>query len=328
MIVRRLIFDIKLYIASFDAKAWFHLARHDPEFSVYARSAIGIRCYTELFTEHIINDNCEKYTLFNKLHRQPSPTGESLPARIETNGDVKYYINNRLHRNGDLPAVTQYNGTLTYYKNGYQHRDRSATGESQPAYISKDETRYYFQGHLHNDNDQPAVIRITGTIIYYNHGYMHRDHDQPAIIFFDGTLEYYHRGNLHRDNDLPARIYANGTLEYYYHGERHRDGDQPAVIDVTTRSISYYVNGKLHRCSAKDDNEETIKKYVNDARSRHTKPRNGDLPAVIYFDKHIKFYEDNRRWFKKRIQQCSDADFNYYLSLCTQREYIENIFKV
>lgn len=84
---------------------------------------------------------------------------------------------------------------------------------------------------------------------WYRDGVLHRDDDEPAAIWISGARQWYRDGLLHRDNDKPAVTRANGSQEWWRHGQRHRDDDKPAVIADGTQM--WYRNGLLHR----DDNK-------------------------------------------------------------------------
>jgi hypothetical protein len=51
--------------------------------------------------------------------------------------------------------------------------------------------RYYKEGELHRDGDEPAIEYSDGTKYYYKEGLPHRDGDKPAIEWPDGTKYYY-----------------------------------------------------------------------------------------------------------------------------------------
>ncbi len=369
--ISSLIFDIKLYIAGFNADAWYLMYRYDPEFKHYAQSTDGIRLYTDLFTKierypNYLDITVEKYLLFNKLHRQPDISGESSPAVIKSDGTLKYFINGEMHRNGDNPAyvfdvaddvscddekliaayhkngkihrnddingteqpaliyydgaIEYYNndklhrkgdqpaimcsdGTLEYFKNGRRHRDVDEFGCEQPAYICGTHVKYFNNGVLHRNEDQPAVIYFNDVEIYYKHGETHRNDDKPAICFADGGVKYYKNNKLHRDGDLPVDISADGTLKYYKNDNLHRDNDQPAVICYKNRCIKYYIDGAKHR----DNN----------------------LPAVIKSNGEVSYYNHDNR-FSPNNGSCNYASvktIDILLNMCEQKEYIMNIWK-
>ena len=58
-------------------------------------------------------------------------------------GNVEYYKNGVLHRDGDLPAVISARGDLEYYKNGRRHRDNG------PAVIRKNGVCSWYKNGVH-----------------------------------------------------------------------------------------------------------------------------------------------------------------------------------
>jgi len=73
--------------------------------------------------------------------------------------------------------------------------------------INYDEIEY---SRLHRENDEPAIIRETGSKFWYKNGQPHRDGDEPAIIYADGSKVWYKNGQSHREGDEPAYIFSNG----------------------------------------------------------------------------------------------------------------------
>ena len=113
-----LVFDIKIFIASFDADAWFRLTLIDDEFKSYSCCPKGIKHFKQLFTQPIKFDDHIEYKLLNRIHRD-----NDLPAIIYSNGTQEWYRNGRRHRNNDRPAVIYSNGTQEWFQNGQLHRD-------------------------------------------------------------------------------------------------------------------------------------------------------------------------------------------------------------
>ena len=88
-------------------------------------------------------------------------------------------------------------------------------------------------------------------IKWFKDGKLHRDNDQPAEIYADGTRCWYKDGKPHRDNDLPAVIYAIGTQYWYKDGikyipnESHTIQEKPlsparlqqSIIDIVVESL-------------------------------------------------------------------------------------------
>jgi protein associated with RNAse G/E len=52
-------------------------------------------------------------------------------------------------------------------------------------------------------------VEEDGTQKWYKNGKLHRDRDEPAVIKADGSRWWYKDGKYHRDGDEPAVIYAN-----------------------------------------------------------------------------------------------------------------------
>ena len=84
----------------------------------------------------------------------------------KTYGDVRTYLNDRLHSFNDLPAV-HYNDDKynAWYKYGLLHRDNDL-----PAVISHNVREWRVNGKLHRDNNRPAFKDIGGTKCWYLHG--------------------------------------------------------------------------------------------------------------------------------------------------------------
>jgi len=68
---------------------------------------------------------------------------------------------------------------------------------------------------------EPApVIDEDGDQRWFNKaGHLHRENDLPAIVRADGSKAWAKNDKLHRDNDLPAVIYADGGKVWFKNGE-------------------------------------------------------------------------------------------------------------
>jgi antitoxin component YwqK of YwqJK toxin-antitoxin module len=157
---------------------------------------------------------------------------------IDYDKNKKFYLNGKLHSDGDLPAIIHHGGTKEYYKNGKLHRDGYLPAEIYPTGTQM----YYKNGQRYRDNELPTIIGPGGSQWFYKNGELHRDGDLPAVIRPNGNKDYYKNGLLHRDGDLPAIINSDGYQHYYKNGLLHRDGDLPAVIEPDG-SQYYYKNG-------------------------------------------------------------------------------------
>jgi starvation-inducible outer membrane lipoprotein len=49
---------------------------------------------------------------------------------------------------------------------------------------------------------------------WYKNGKIHRDNDQPAVIDVDGYKAWHKNGEYHRDNNLPAII--KDDMKWWY----------------------------------------------------------------------------------------------------------------
>ena len=74
-------------------------------------------------------------------------------------------------------------------------------------------------GTLHNYEEPciDGIDGISGKYWYYN-GKLHRDNDQPAVMYNNGTQHWYQHGKQHRDNDQPASI--NNTGKWWYQRDK------------------------------------------------------------------------------------------------------------
>ena len=172
----------------------------------------------------------------------------------KTNDCVKYYKNNKLHRDGDLPAIEYANGSKCWYKNGKRHRDND-----KPAEINYDvdgkkiSEMYYCDNKFHRAN-KPAIIE------YFFNGYK-----KCQEIFF----QFYLLGKLHRLNG-PAicHKFKNGKIDkhksrYYVNGRLHNTKGPAKYLHnnwVYGYFPCFYINGK--RISEQNfyPNENKVKK--------------------------------------------------------------------
>jgi hypothetical protein len=191
-------------------------------------------------------------------------------------------------------TVISDDGTQRWYQNGKLHRD-----DDQPAVIyANGRCDWYQDGKLHRDGDKPAKICADGTLFWCQHGEAHRDNDQPAIIHIDGWKEWRQRGYLHRDNDQPALTYVDGRCEWYQNGKLHRDNDLPAVI-YADGSQFWYQHGERHR---DNDRPAVIRAYGSRKWYQCGKyHRDNDQPAVFRPDgtqiwiQYNEIHRDNDR---------------------------------
>jgi hypothetical protein len=85
---------------------------------------------------------------------------------------------------------------------------RTRMNQTIKRFESDGRERWYRNGKLHRDGDQPAIVSNDYTAWY----------QQPAIVSNDYTA-WYQRGHLHRIGG-PAVVHANGCLEWFFEGYR------------------------------------------------------------------------------------------------------------
>jgi len=190
--INELIFDIKVYIASFHSLTWYNLTRIDDEFRDYSRTKEGMNMFVKLFymweTRHNVKIRVGKWyeryidtiklgTLFGVVNSINDEPAEIIIEEIE-----------------QLPYITK-----RWYKNGLKHRDDYDGQSDMPAEVE------YYKSREHKQ--------------WYKNGLIHRDGDLPAIISFNGkTRNWLKNGIACRDNDLPACILNDQIYFWYVNG--------------------------------------------------------------------------------------------------------------
>lgn len=128
---------------------------------------------------------------------------------VYADGDVGWYRNGVLHRDG-APAVVRNDGGWSWYQKGVEHR------VGGPATFDGDRCYYWMQhGKLHNHNG-PAFIELGRAARWYHHGVLHR-HGGPAVIVNGRKMEWYHYGRRHRRSG-PAVVQHN-CIAWYTMGQ-------------------------------------------------------------------------------------------------------------
>lgn len=182
-----LIFDVRKYIATFDAVAWLRLFMIDDEFKNYAVSREGIDTFIKMFT-YIDNNGSTRLRLFECLH-----SVNDQHALINAFGDKCWYFMGKLHRDNDKPAM-----------------------------VTKNDDKYWYKmGKLHRENDQPAAIEVDCDVQeWFIDGRLHRENDMPARVS-DYCLDWYYNGSLHRENNKPAIVYEDGDKYWWLNGVQY-----------------------------------------------------------------------------------------------------------
>jgi hypothetical protein len=98
------------------------------------------------------------------------------------NGDKRWYINGKLHRE-DGPAVESFNGDKYWYLNDKLHR-----------------------------TDGPALEYASGTRIWYLNGKKHRE-DGPAVEHADGTKSWCLNDLWIMDSDYAKKVKNKKFIE-------------------------------------------------------------------------------------------------------------------
>lgn len=107
------------------------------------------------------------------------------------------------------------------------------------------QTEYYVEDQLHNDNDLPAIVCNDGSKHWFAHGKKHRGNDKPAFVGANGVQQWYKNNMIHRENDLPACIMPSGTKYYHFEGRTHRDNYKPA-IEFANGDKTFVYFGKVY----------------------------------------------------------------------------------
>ena len=271
--------DVWYLIASHspDASVWYALALGIPAVGRWSCELEGKRISDSLFVDIELRLRPEISVRVMKRRKNGHLHSDGIhPAKTINEKDCVYYYRcGKLHRDGNLPAFLEnYHGDLS--SKGYPPIISDGIMTYDPVEDNKDATNALsVVANTLNMNDVRTISKETSrwtTEKYYRDGLLHRDGDEPAVDH-GGDLEYYKNGIRHRDGDKAAIKYhqTNGwELEpnkkeaccfkaYYKNGLRHRDADKPAYIrkrcefhdkDVRLgykKKVIYYKNGNKHR---------------------------------------------------------------------------------
>ena len=102
---------------------------------------------------------------FNLHNREITQIKQKIYANrlkiIKDTNSIKYYIENKLHRENDLPAIEYFDGTEYWMLNNKYHR-----------------------------NNGPAIITSNGTLEWWQHGVRHRNNG-PAVTLANGLQLWF-----------------------------------------------------------------------------------------------------------------------------------------
>jgi antitoxin component YwqK of YwqJK toxin-antitoxin module len=276
----------------------------------------------------VFNSYFKKWYKHGLLHR------EVKPAIKEKNGVQIWYQNGLMNRLGVNPTYQIDRNARWCVRFNSNIKDQDVHYEPNPEYFQRGDetyhivdgvirvfyekyTRMWFKdGVLHRDNNSPAYIDSSNSVLWMIDGLLHRDDDLPAIIMSDGTKIWYQKGQIHRGDDKPAIVKANETQVWYQNGVMYREkgsviirevekeligdtsqlnsvNDEPALT-LKNGTKMWYKNGELHR----DNGEPAIVK-LNGTRKYYVEGllhRDNDLPALIKHENTRKYYQHGKIW--------------------------------
>ena len=127
--------------------------------------------------------------------------------KVSENGDKRWYVDGKCHREGGLPAIELADG----------HKE------------------WYVDGKLHREEGLPAIELANGDKKWYVDGLYHRDGGLPAVELANGDKKWWVNGKRHREGGLPAVELANGDKEWWVNGVRYYPNRwtlQPLINDM------------------------------------------------------------------------------------------------
>lgn len=107
-------------------------------------------------------------------------------------------------------------------------------------------------GLLHNDNDEPSVVRVDGAKAWNRYNVLHR-FGGPAVAYPSGSEYWYENGEYHR-NYGPAVTSGDDAPEYWVYGIPYLDQD--AANAATAAFLSH---DRAHNKGELERDPETLK---------------------------------------------------------------------
>jgi hypothetical protein len=150
-------------------------------------------------------------------------------TRTDERGNVFWYKDGLLHRDGDLPAIEYSSGKKMWYQFGLKHRDNA------PAVIWADRSEIWFRHGLRHREGGPAED-FGDSKRWYRDGLLHRE-DGPAMV--RGNTKWWYRNDLLHRDDGPAIESSNGAKSFYLFGEKWPEGEAVTNGDYTTARIAF-----------------------------------------------------------------------------------------
>lgn len=143
-----------------------------------------------------------------------APAIELQIPSIDARGRQQWFDEKRkLHRYDGGPAFVYPGVTKQWYQHGRLHRTDGPAEIWEPGKDMYKE-RWFKNGKVHRDGDEPAVTYQSGTQEWVKNNKWHREGDKPAVIDSDGEMTWAVDDKRHRETG-PARIKADGTEEYW-----------------------------------------------------------------------------------------------------------------
>ena len=130
---------------------------------------------------------------FGQRHRD-----DGLPA-YEHGGDgsKEWWVNGKLHRDGDLPAIEWGDGDKSWWVRGKLHREGGL-----PAVVENRCKQWWVNGKLHHDNDLPATEYANESREWWVNGKLHREGGLPAVELGDYKVWWLNGRELSEEQGL------------------------------------------------------------------------------------------------------------------------------
>jgi hypothetical protein len=144
------------------------------------------------FTQYTLVNGVRKLYLGEGLVTNTSNVHYYVPPYSDhhmVKTSVEWFLEDVLHRDGDLPAIEHTNGDKEWYVNGKRHREVL-----------------------------PAIEHANGTKEWYLNGVRHRNGGHPAVERANRDREWWVNGVKHREGGLPAVDCTNGHKEWWENG--------------------------------------------------------------------------------------------------------------
>ena len=225
--------EIIEYIAKLDNKVWYLLVQVYKFLSGKDMKREFLLCST--INNSISYDKSVKYKYNSKFHND-----NTIDTRVQFYDKVYYLPNGDLHNFEDPCVINCENDQYlhVWFKDNKIERD---VDEPAVIHVEKDEKFmgicivYMYELPLFDYMGvKEAIYSLNFSKIWFKNGHIHRDNDLPAVIKGKVTeyKEWRKNGLLHRDNDLPSVIFGGEFGGQYWHqeGELFRKNGNPTFV--------------------------------------------------------------------------------------------------